>query len=136
MEAGEVKYKSAGEFLTEIKKEFGGGDEESVKVAELKRIEQGGWNMEEFVQDFKRVARGSRYEGRLLIEKFKRGMNGAIRRKLMKTENQPSSIEQWYKRTTALNRNWRESRREKERLRGRKEQGGGAPKQEQKQILL
>jgi len=92
--------------------------------------------MEEFVQDFKRVARGSRYEGRLLIEKFKRGMNGAIRRKLMKTENQPSSIEQWYKRTTALNRNWRESRREKERLRGRKEQGGGAPKQEQKQILL
>ena len=136
MEAGEVKYKSAGEFLTEIKKEFGGGDEESVKVAELKRMEQGGWNMEEFVQDFKRVARGSRYEGRLLIEKFKRGMNGAIRRKLMKTENQPSSIEQWYKRTTALNRNWRESRREKERLRGRKEQGGGAPEQEQKQILL
>jgi len=136
LEAGEVKYKSAGEFLTEIKKEFGGGDEESVKVAELKRMEQGGWNMEEFVQDFKRVARGSRYEGRLLIEKFKRGMNGAIRRKLMKTENQPSSIEQWYKRTTALNRNWRESRREKERLRGRKEQGGGAPKQEQKQILL
>ena len=122
--------------MTEIKKEFGGGDEESVKVAELKRMEQGGWNMEEFVQDFKRVARGSRYEGRLLIEKFKRGMNGAIRRKLMKTENQPSSIEQWYKRTTALNRNWRESRREKERLRGRKEQGGGASKQEQKQILL
>jgi len=62
LEAGEVKYESAGEFLTEIKKEFGRGDEESVKVAELKRMEQGGWNMEEFVQDFKRVARGSRYE--------------------------------------------------------------------------
>ena len=135
LEAGEVKYESAVEVLTEIKKEFGGGDEELVKVAELKRMEQGGWNMEEFVQDFKKVARGSGYERRLLIEEFKRGMNGTIRRKLMEAENQPSSIEQWYKRATALNRNWRESRREEERLRGRKEQEGGAPKQEQKQIL-
>ena len=55
LEAGEVEYKSAGEFLAEIKKEFGGGDEELVKVAELKRIKQGSRNMEKFVQDFKRV---------------------------------------------------------------------------------
>ena len=39
---GEVKYKSVGEFLMEIKKEFGGENEEVVKVAELKRMEQGG----------------------------------------------------------------------------------------------
>ena len=52
----------------------------------------------------------------------------------MEAENPPTSIEQWYRRTTALDRNWRESRKEEERLRGRKEQGGGAPKQE-KQIL-
>jgi len=38
-----------GEFLAEIKKEFRGGDEESLKIAELKRIEQGGRIMEEFV---------------------------------------------------------------------------------------
>jgi len=36
----------------------------------------------------------------------------------------------------ALDRNWRESRREEERLRGKKETGGGAPKQEQRQVLL
>jgi len=35
----------------------------------------------------------------------------------------------------ALDRNWRESRREEERLRGKKEVGGGASKQEQKQSL-
>ena len=63
-------------------------------------------------------------------------MNGVIRKKLIEAENQPGSIEQWYRRATALDRNWRESRREEERLRGRKEQGGGAPKQEQRQILL
>jgi len=74
-----------------------------------------------FVQEFKRAARGSRYEGRPLVEEFKRGMNRVIRRKLMEAENQPGSIEQWYKRATALNRNWRESRREKERLKRRKE---------------
>ena len=94
LEVGEVEYESVGEFLTEIKKEFGGGDEESVKVAELKRIEQGGQNMEEFVQDFKRVVRGSGYEGQPLIEEFKRGMNRAIRRKLIEAKNQSGSIEQ------------------------------------------
>jgi len=91
--------------------------------------------MEEFVQEFKRAARGSGYEGRPLIEEFKRGMNGGIRRKLMEAENLPASIEQWYKRATALDRNWRESRRKEERLRGRKETGGTALKQEQQQIL-
>ena len=34
----------------------------------------------------------------------------------MEAENLPVSIEQWYKRATALDRNWRESRREEERL--------------------
>jgi len=103
-----------------------------VKVAELKKIEQGGRTMEEFVQDFKRTARGSGYEGRPLVEEFKRGINGGIRRKLMEAENLPASIEQWYRRAMALDRNWRESRREEERLKGRKETTGGAPKQEQK----
>jgi len=115
IEAGEVEYESVEEFLTILKKEFGGGEEESVKVAELRKLEQRGRMMEEFVQEFKRVARGSGYEGRPLIEEFKRGMSGGIRRKLMEAENLPTSIEQWYKRAMALDRNWRESRREEER---------------------
>ena len=105
MEAGEVEYKSVEEFLACLRKEFGGGEEESVKAAELRKLEQGGRTMEEFVQEFKRAARGSRYEGRPLVEEFKRGMNGGIRRKLMEAENPPTSIEQWYRRATALNRN-------------------------------
>ena len=89
--------------------------------------------MEEFVQEFKRTARGSGYEGRLLMEEFKRGMNGGIRRKLMESENPLTSIEQWYRRATALDRNWRESRREEERLK-KKEVGGGVPKQERQSL--
>ena len=81
-----------------LKKEFGRGEEELVKVAELRKLEQAGRMMEDFIQEFKRAARGSRYEGRLLIEEFKKGMNRGIRRKLMKAENQLASIEQWYKR--------------------------------------
>ena len=34
----ELEYKSVGEFLAAIKKEFGGEEEESVKMAELKRL--------------------------------------------------------------------------------------------------
>jgi len=49
LEAGELEYESAGEFLAGLKREFGKGDEETVKVAELKRIEQERKTMEEFV---------------------------------------------------------------------------------------
>ena len=94
LESGEVEYESAEEFLTSLKKEFGGGEEELMKAAELRKLEQGGRIMEEFVQEFKRAARGSGYEGRLLVEEFKRGMNGGIRRKLMEAENPLASIEQ------------------------------------------
>jgi len=135
LESGEVEYESVEEFLTCLKKEFGGGEEESVKAAELRKLEQGGKTMEEFVQEFKRAAGGSGYEGRPLVEEFKRGMNRGIRRKLMEAENPPTSIENWYRRATALDRNWRESRREEERLRGKKEVTGSAPKQEQRQNL-
>ena len=128
LETEELEFETVEEFLAEIKKEFGGGEKESVKAAELRKMEQGGKTMKEFVQEFKKVARGSRYEGRSLIEEFKRRMNGVIRRKLMEAKNQPGLIKQWYRRATALNRNWRESRREKERLRGRKEPVGEASK--------
>ena len=134
LESGEMEYETAEEFLTTLKKEFGGGEEEAVKAAELRKLEQGGRTMEEFVQEFKRAARGSGYEGRPLVEEFKRGMNRGIRRKLMEAENLPASIEQWYRRATALDRNWRESRREEERLRGRKEVGGGTQKQERQNL--
>jgi len=133
LEAGEVEYESVEEFLTNLRKEFGGGEEESAKVAELRKIEQGGRTMEEFVQKFKRAVRGSEYEERPLIEEFKRGINGGIRRKLMESENPPTSIEQWYRRAMALDRNWRESRREEERLK-KKEVGGGVPKQERQSL--
>ena len=133
LEAEEVEYESVEEFLTSLRKKFGGGEEESVKVAELRKIEQGGRTIEEFVQEFKRAVRGSGYERRLLIEEFKREINGGIRRKLMESENPPTSIKQWYRRVTALYRNWRKSRRKEERLK-KKEVGGGVPKQERQSL--
>jgi len=96
LESGEIEYEIAEEFFTSLRKEFGGGEEELVKAVELRRMEQGGKTIEEYVQEFKRTVRGSGYEGRPLIKEFKRGMNGGIRRKLMEVENPPTSIEQWY----------------------------------------
>ena len=92
------------EFLLKLKKEFGGEDKELAKVEELKRMEQGEKTMEKFTQKFKRVARESRYEGRLLVEEFKREMSRAIRRKLMEAERPPTSIEQWYECATNLDK--------------------------------
>jgi len=39
LEVGKVEYETAEEFLISLKKEFGGGEEESVKVAELRKLE-------------------------------------------------------------------------------------------------
>jgi len=50
--------------------------------------------MEEFVQEFKRAARGSRYKKRPLVKEFKRSINGTIHQRLMESEQQSSSIEQ------------------------------------------
>ena len=135
LEAGEMEYELIEEFFTSMKKEFGGGEEKATKTAELRQLEQGGKTMEKFVQIFKRIARGSGYEGRPLVEKFKRDINGGIRRKLIEAENPLTSIENWYRRAMALDRNWRESRREKERLKEKKEMiGGGGPKQERQSL--
>ena len=117
-----LEYELVEEYLAAIKKEFGGGEEESVKVAELKKLEQGGRIMEEFMQKFKRAVRGSKYKERLLIEEFKRGMNRIIRKKLMETERPPTSIEQWYEHATNLNKHWRESKREEKKIKNKREQ--------------
>jgi len=79
--------------LINIRKEFREGNKEFIKVAKLKRLEQGGKMMKEFVQEFRRAARGSGYEGRSLVEEFKRGINETIRRKLMEAKRLPSNIE-------------------------------------------
>jgi len=78
LEVGILEYEIAGEFLTNIRKEFGEGDKESTKIAELKRLEQGGKTIEKFVQEFRRAARGSGYEGKPVVEEFKRGINTTI----------------------------------------------------------
>jgi len=58
LEVRELEYATVGKFLAKLKKKFGKGDNEMMKVAELKKVEQ--WNkiIEEFVQEFKRVRKG------------------------------------------------------------------------------
>jgi len=89
-----LEYKTVREFLADIRKEFGKENEELAKVTELKRLEQRGKTIEEFVQEFRRVARGSGYESRSLVEKFKKGINTTICQRLIESEQQPGSIEQ------------------------------------------
>jgi len=57
-------------------------------------VEQESKRMEEFVQKFKRAARGSRYERKSLIEEDKREMNRVIKRKLIEAECTSRSIKQ------------------------------------------
>ena len=105
------------ELFTKIRQEFGEFDEESRKVDELRVLEQGGKTVNEYVQEFRRAARGSGYEGRVLVEEFKRGLNRGIRRRLAEAEMPPTTIVQWQERVVQLDRNIRQSRVE-ERILG------------------
>ena len=78
LEGDSLKYETVEEFLVDIKKEFGEGDKETVKVAELKRLEQEGKIMKEFIHEFKKVARGSGYKKMFLVKEFKKGINRTI----------------------------------------------------------
>ena len=81
-------------LFTKIRNDFGEMSEEDRKIEQLWTIEQGGRTCNKYVQEFKKIARRSGYEGRPLIEEFKRGLNGAIRRKLAKAEEPPTTIEE------------------------------------------
>jgi len=63
------------QLFAKIRQEFGEFDEESRKVNELRVLEQGGKTVDKYVQEFRRAARGSGYEGRALVEEFKKGLN-------------------------------------------------------------
>jgi len=75
LENKSLSYITVGNLLSDLKEEFRDGDDETIKVAELKKVEQGSKTMKEFVQEFRRAARDSKYEEKSLVEEFKRGMN-------------------------------------------------------------
>ena len=62
LEGGILEYETVGEFFADRRKEFRKRDKEAVKAAELRRMEQERRTIEEYVQEFQRAVRGSRYE--------------------------------------------------------------------------
>ena len=115
---GESEMDTVEKLFTKIRNNFGEMSEKKKKIKQLQTIEQGGRTCDEYVQEFKKVARESSYEGRPLIKEFKRGLNGAIRRKLAEAEEPPATIGEWQERAVRLDRNQRQSRAE-ERMLGR-----------------
>jgi len=89
---GESEVELAEQLFAKIRNNFGETSEEERKIEQLRTIEQGGRTCNEYVQELKKVTRGSSYEGRPLIEEFKRGLNGAIRRKLAEAEKPLTTI--------------------------------------------
>jgi len=49
LESGNLSYAIVGEFLSDLKEEFSGGDNETMKVTKLKKVEQEEKIIEEFL---------------------------------------------------------------------------------------
>jgi len=106
------------ELFEKIMEEFGEFNEESKKADKLRLLVQGPRTCNEYVQEFKRASRGSGYKGRALIDKFKKGLNGMIRRRLAEAESLSSTITEWQEIAVKLDRNTRQSRAEEKLLAG------------------
>ena len=95
IEKGTSDVETMEELFKKMREEFGEFDKESRKADELRLLVQGPRTCDEYVQEFKRAAKGSGYEERALIDEFKRGLNGTIKRKLVEAESPPSTITEW-----------------------------------------
>ena len=73
-----MSYAIVGKFLSDLKKEFEEGDNKTIKVAKLKKVELESKMIEEFISEFRRVVRKSSYEGRPLIKEIKQDINRVI----------------------------------------------------------
>jgi len=101
------EVKSAKQLFAKIRNDFGKTSEKEKKIEQLRTIKQGGRTCNEYIQEFKKVTRGSSYKRRPLIKEFKRRLNGAIRRKLAEAEELPTTIGEWQERAVRLDRNQR-----------------------------
>ena len=114
---GESEVESVEQLFTKIRNDFGETSEEKRKIEQLRTIKQEEKTCNKYIQEFKKVARGSSYERRPLIEEFKKELNGSIRRKLVEAEELPTTIGEWQERVVRLDRNQRQSRMEERMLR-------------------
>ena len=62
LEGGNVEYISVEDFLADLKIEFEKENNKLAKVTKLKRVEQRGRIIKEFIQKLKRVVRRSSFE--------------------------------------------------------------------------
>jgi len=60
---GESEVELVEQLFTKIRNDFGETSEEERKIEQLRTIEQGGRTCNEYIQEFKKIARGSGYEG-------------------------------------------------------------------------
>ena len=59
---GELEVEIAEELFSKMRNEFGETAEEERKVKQLRTIEQRGRTCDEYIQEFKKIAKESRYE--------------------------------------------------------------------------
>ena len=91
----ELEVELAKQLFTKIRDDFGETLEEERKIEQLRMIKQGGRTYDKYMQEFKKIARRSGYKRRSLIEEFKKGLNGNIRRKLVEAEEPLTTTGEW-----------------------------------------
>jgi len=114
---GKSEIETVEELFGKIRNKFGEMAKEKRKIEQLRKIEQERRTYDKYVQEFKKVVRKSGYKRQSLIEEFKRGLSGMLRRKLAEAENLSSTIEEWQKKAVRLDKNQKQSKTKKKNIR-------------------
>src|SRR6266571_3442083 len=94
------KPETVEELFQLIKHDFGDLDEVATKIGKLRMMTQGELTCEEHVQHFKKTACGTGYEGRTLIEEFKRSLSSTLRRRILEGDIILTTINGWFEHAT------------------------------------
>jgi hypothetical protein len=95
-------------FYEQIREDFSDRNQRATRINKLRTLVQGTSKAEEYVHKFCRAALRTDYTDTPLIEEFKR-LNAPIRRKLVKSENPPTTLQEWFTRAITIDRNYQQN---------------------------
>jgi hypothetical protein len=116
---GTDKAQTWEEFKTLLKSSFSAVDKEGDAITKMMTSKQGSATADEFIEEFKIWASESGVtQDRPLIEWFMLGLNNELRNTLLRLENPPTTIVNWYKKASEQDNNFRKYRSITNRSRG------------------
>src|ERR1700678_4248324 len=101
-------FGSLKQFIVDLKKAFEASDSEGDAREKLRQLKQGKESVDDYVAEFRILAgKAKMTDNAALTEYFMEGINPGILQKIFAQENLPTTITEWYERTSKCDSQYR-----------------------------